>query len=275
MNLHIEKSGTGIEKSGTGIEKSGTGINRSGTGYTRRARLFQAMFGAAALCTATIVQASTPGLMLSQTETGLQVSMHVDQRMVVGQVQSAVPLSGLVTVNLYDVQALASGGTQTYGSGTGEAGNCANYGTQTYGSGTGETNTYGSGTGWTDTYGSGTGDIDTYGSGTGETNTYGSGTGWTATYGSGTGETNTYGSGTGWTDTYGSGTGETDTYGSGTGSPAAAREGRSEGCGSQVARWGQLELVIDPDATYILVHRDTVDGPQEVMATVRTAAASR
>jgi hypothetical protein len=294
----IEKSGTGVERSGTGIEKSGTGINRSGTRCTRRPRLLQAMLGAAVLGTAAIAQAGQPNLLLSHSDSGIQVSMHVDQRMVVGQVQSAGPLSGLVTVNLYDVQALASAGIQTYGSGTGEAGNCVGGSTQTYGSGTGgstdtygsgtggSTDTYGSGTGGsTDTYGSGTGWTDTYGSGTGETDTYGSGTGWTDTYGSGTGETDTYGSGTGWTDTYGSGTGETDTYGSGTGwtdtygsgtgSPDGSRDSDAAGCGAQIARWGPVELVIDPDATYVLVHRDTREGSQEVLATMRPAATAR
>jgi len=285
MTFLIHKSGTGIEKSGTGIEKSGTGINRSGTGNLQRPRLLQAMLGSAILATAAIAQAGTPGILLTQTEHSIQVSMHVDQRMVVGQIQSNEPLSGLVEVNLYDVASVSASGVQTYGSGTGGSGDCASGGTQTYGSGTGGTDTYGSGTGGTDTYGSGTGGTDTYGSGTGGTDTYGSGTGGTDTYGSGTGGTDTYGSGTGGTDTYGSGTGGTDTYGSGTGwtatygsgtgSPDSARDSDAQGCGAQLARWGQVELVIDPDATYVLVQRDTSDGPQEVLATVKPSAVSR
>jgi len=258
-----------IHKSGTGIEKSGTGINRSGTGCVRRLQGSRALLGAAVVCTASLAQASDPGILVTQTENSIQISMHVDHRTVVGHVQSADALSGLVSVNLYDIETLAAAGIQTYGSGTGKARSCASASTQTYGSGTGGTDTYGSGTGGTDTYGSGTGGTDTYGSGTGGTDTYGSGTGGTDTYGSGTGGTDTYGSGTGGTDTYGSGTGGTDTYGSGTGSPASA------GCGSAVARWGQVELVIDPDATYVLVQRDGIEGPEEVLATIKQTAANR
>jgi len=253
MTHCIEKSGTGIEKSGTGVERSGTGIDSLSNHTPRRRCLKHGLLGAALLCTAVTAHASDPHLMVSQTDAGIRVSLHVDQRILVGRVDSASPLSGLVAMNLYDVDSLAAASTQTYGSGTGGRVACSTLGTQTYGSGTG---------GSTDTYGSGTGgSTDTYGSGTGgSTDTYGSGTG---------GSTDTYGSGTGGsTDTYGSGTGgSTDTYGSGTGRP--------DGCSASIARWGQVELVIDPDATYALVHRDSETGREEVLATVEPATGAR
>ena len=231
MTHCIEKSGTGIEKSGTGVERSGTGIDSLSNHTPRRRCLKHGLLGAALLCTAVTAHASDPHLMVSQTDAGIRVSLHVDQRILVGRVDSASPLSGLVAMNLYDVDSLAAASTQTYGSGTGGRVACSTLGTQTYGSGTG---------GSTDTYGSGTG---------GSTDTYGSGTG---------GSTDTYGSGTG---------GSTDTYGSGTGRP--------DGCSASIARWGQVELVIDPDATYALVHRDSETGREEVLATVEPATGAR
>ena len=231
MTHCIEKSGTGIEKSGTGVERSGTGIDSLSNHTPRRRCLKHGLLGAALLCTAVTAHASDPHLMVSQTDAGIRVSLHVDQRILVGRVDSASPLSGLVAMNLYDVDSLAAASTQTYGSGTGGRVACSTLGTQTYGSGTG---------GSTDTYGSGTG---------GSTDTYGSGTG---------GSTDTYGSGTG---------GSTDTYGSGTGRP--------DGCSASIARWGQVELVIDPDATYALVHRDSETGREEVLATVESATGAR
>ena len=245
MTYCIEKSGTGIEKSGTGIEKSGTGLGRSETdsqrgawGAPRAMTKTKAMIASVVFCAAAIAQASEPNFLLTQSEQGVQVSMHIDGTIVVGGYVSPKPLSGLLQFDLYDVNAGNTFATQTHGSGTG-------YSTDTHGSGTGySTDTHGSGTGYS---------TDTHGSGTGySTDTHGSGTGYS-------------------TDTHGSGTGySTDTHGSGTGQPESG-----DSSGFDASAWGQIELVVDPDATYILVHRYSEDGLQEVLATSRAVPSSK
>ncbi|MEN1727403.1 MAG: hypothetical protein AAGJ52_03095 [Pseudomonadota bacterium] len=70
-----------------------------------------------------------------------------------------------------------------------------------------------------------------------------------------------YGSGTGSDSGPCNGTG-LQQYGSGTGS--------LKPCGDSITQWGTAELVFDAGSTFILIHRNGQNGPEEVLATVQT-----
>lgn len=108
MNMHIEKSGTGIRKSGTGIHRSGTGIHRSGTGIRKsgtgmRVPSFVIALAVFALAFCAPVLAAEPDILVSERNDNLMISLHTDEGMFTGAVPLSAGQAGYFQVALHQI----------------------------------------------------------------------------------------------------------------------------------------------------------------------------